>query len=224
MKFAYFHITDPVTISNSSVNTIVIENPSFYRSLLCDLYSAVDGNSTSAVLSIKDKPIEFSKNCEIINDFINFNINQKALLTKICTALESKALSPEEYFETQELLTMLENKISDWSFDLSCNISATKLTVSGILKASGVEICNDYEGEKGDAERIIDYMELVREFDRDKLFITVNMRSFFSDEVTEQFMKTVLSHEFKVLMLESSAKQLLKHEKRLTIDEDLCEF
>lgn len=49
-------------------------------------------------------------------------------------------------------------------------------------------------------------------------------RSFFSDEVITQFMETVLSHEFKVLMLESSAKDVLKREKRLTIDRDLCEF
>lgn len=32
-----------------------------------------------------------------------------------------------------------------------------------------------------DAEKLIDYMELVREFDRDKLFVTVNMRGFFVD-------------------------------------------
>lgn len=67
-------------------------------------------------------------------------------------------------------------------------------------------------------------MELVREFDRDKLFITVNMRAYFDDEIIAKFQKTALSHEFKVLMLEAYAYPPLKLEKRLTIDADLCEF
>ena len=82
----------------------------------------------------------------------------------------------------------------------------------------------NYEGESGDAERLLDYMELVREFDRPKLFITVNMRSFLSDEIIEKFLKTAINHEHKLLMIESKGYLLLKHEKRLTVDQDLCLF
>ena len=98
------------------------------------------------------------------------------------------------------------------------------LSPTGIIKSAGIEICNDYEGETGDAERIIDYMELVREFERDKLFITVNMRSFFSDEVADSFMKTVVSHGFKIFMIEASEHTILENERRIKIDKDLCEF
>ena len=73
-------------------------------------------------------------------------------------------------------------------------------------------------------EKVIDYMELVRTFDRDKLFITVNMRAFMTDEEAELFLSTVLSYGYHMLMLESSAKPLLKSESRVIIDEDLCEI
>ena len=66
--------------------------------------------------------------------------------------------------------------------------------------------------------------ELVREFDRDKLFVTVNMRTFFADGIMERFLETVRSHEFHVLMLESQSYARLAPEKRITIDADLCEF
>ena len=56
---------------------------------------------------------------------------------------------------------------------------ATKISVTTLFKAIGIELHDDYEGEYGAAEKLIDYMELVREFDRDKVFITINMRSFF---------------------------------------------
>ena len=100
----------------------------------------------------------------------------------------------------------------------------SKRSVSTLLKAVGIEIRDEYEGHRGEVEKVLDYMELVREFDRDKLFITVNMRSFFDDDIIHQFQKTALSHEFKILMLESQSYPHLPLEKRITIDEDLCEF
>lgn len=75
-----------------------------------------------------------------------------------------------------------------------------------------------------DAEKLIDYMELVREFDRDKLFVTVNMRGFFVDAEMAAFMETVVSHGYHLLMLESRAYDILPLENRITIDEDLCIF
>ena len=67
-------------------------------------------------------------------------------------------------------------------------------------------------------------MELVRELDRDKLFIMVNMRTFFSDQDMEMFAESVCLHDFKVLLLESTSFSNLKNVKKYIIDEDLCEF
>ena len=50
-------------------------------------------------------------------------------------------------------------------------------------------------------------MELIYEFDRQKLFITVNMRSFVSDAEAELFARTVIAHGYRVLMLESAEKE-----------------
>lgn len=37
-------------------------------------------------------------------------------------------------------------------------------------------------------------------------------------------MKPVLSHGFCVLLLDSTDRERISYEKRLTIDKDLCEF
>ena len=67
-------------------------------------------------------------------------------------------------------------------------------------------------------------MELVREFDRDKLFIFVSLRSYFSPEKIADFFDTIISHEFKVLLVDQLSNEALPNEKRLTIDADLCEI
>ncbi len=224
MKFAYPDISEIIHWSRPLIPTLVIENQSLFRKLLKDMYLSADGTSTPLVLSRDNKPIDFAKYAEILTDFVNFNINQKTLLTKVCAALERNAVSAEHYLGTQELLCAIENSVSTWAFDFPCDIVASKISVSNLLKAIGVEVHDAYHGEHGDAERIIDYMELVREFDRDKMFVTVNMRSYFSDAVIESFMHTAILHEYKVLMIDSKSHPLLKTESRWTVDADLCEF
>ena len=67
-------------------------------------------------------------------------------------------------------------------------------------------------------------MELVTEFDRRKLYLTVNLRSYISDNEAYEFMKTVLNHGYNVIMLESSEHTHLDEELRYIIDADLCEI
>ena len=67
-------------------------------------------------------------------------------------------------------------------------------------------------------------MELVREFDRDKLFVLVNLRSFFDDHDVERFLKTIEEHGHRVLLMDGTERKRLPMERRITIDIDLCEF
>ena len=69
---------------------------------------------------------------------------------------------------------------------------------------------------------LLDYFELVREFEADKLLITVNLRSFYSDKSISAFLRSIIDHKYRVLMLESCEHVLLAEEKRVIIDKDLC--
>lgn len=73
-------------------------------------------------------------------------------------------------------------------------------------------------------EKIIDLMELITEFDREKFYVIINLRSYLSDEETERFMDTVIRHRFSVLMIESNEHLLLPRESRFLVDKDLCEI
>ena len=69
-----------------------------------------------------------------------------------------------------------------------------------------------------------DYIELIGEFDRPRLFVTVNMRSFVADDEMELFARTVVGHGYHVLGIESREHPLLSAEKRVIVDADLCEI
>lgn len=224
MKFAYPEISGVFEFNRPYVNTLIIENQTLFYKLIRDISISIGGGTSPAVLSKNNTPIDMSKYSEIISNFISFELNKKQLLTKIAAELEKNALSPENYSDTQKILHTIENAVSEWAFDYPCNIMISKLTVSSLLKSLGIMIADDYEGINSNVEKIIDYMELVREFECDKLFITLNMRAYFHDKIINNFMETVIAHQYKVFMIESKDYPLLKQEKRRTIDEDLCEF
>lgn len=224
MKMVHPALLEPILIGTDRISCLVIENRSLFRNVILDIINVIEGRRTGFVLSNNQKELDISKSVEVISDFVSFDINKKSLLSKIISALEKEAVSAEKYVKTQELLSDIERMIDEWAFDLSCDIVPQKISVISLLKSVGIEVRNDYEGDAGEAEKILDYMELVRNFDRNKLFITINMRSFFDDAITELFQKSVLQHEFYVLMMESNSYEKTPYENRITIDNDLCEF
>ena len=180
-----------------------------------------DGGGGSFLLSLSDKPIEFSRYADVTVQFAPFQVNRKSLLTKLYASLEQKALLAENYRGTGELLGHLERYVLQLSDDLPFEVDCQKLSIGPVIKAISPEID---ESDKTPLEKIFAYMELVRELDRDRLFIMVNMRSYFTDEDMQAFVESVTLHGFRVLLLESFAQSKLKNTQRYMIDEDLCEF
>lgn len=105
--------------------------------------------------------------------------------------------------------------------DLPSDVNCSKMNIGGVLRSAGIEISDDYNN---DLERLLDYMELTRELEREKLFVFVNLRSYYADESVSAFLSSVLGHGFSVLLVDSVSKEKLPEEQRITIDIDLCEF
>lgn len=221
MILAHPQIDTVFDFDGAYVNAVVVENPDFYRHLLCDLYDQMQGAEGKFVLSDKGKTLPIAKWVELVDNCVHFELNRKSLLTRICAAMEQTAVSDSFFLKTAELLGMLESYVDALAFELPGDIVCEKCTVSGILRGVGISLRDDY---KDPLERLFDFVELVREFDRDKLFVLVGLRSFFSDDQAEAFLKTVLDHRYHVLLLDCIAREKLLHEKRLTIDIDLCEI
>ena len=96
-----------------------------------------------------------------------------------------------------------------------------KLSVSNVLKMAGLHFVEEY---KNQLEKLIDYMSLIREYENEKLFILVNMRSWFSDDEMDLFIRTALVHKYRLLLVDNKEYSRLSGEKRIIIDQDLCEI
>lgn len=221
MKLVYKNMGHILSFYEGYVNELIVENRKMFFDLVNSMTMQIDGSHGDCVLSVANKPVEFHKYADIMVQFAPFQLNRKSLLTKLYAMLEKRSSISENYMKTEELLGGLEKYIFQLSEELPFEIDCKKLAIGPIIRAIAPEI---EEGDKSVLEKIFAYMELVRELDRDKLFIMVNMRSYFSDEEMERFTESASFHDFKVLLLENSESPKLKYTKRYVIDEDLCEF
>ncbi len=221
MKLIYKDMGHILRFCDGCVNELVVENKKLFFDMVNNIMLQADGARGNWVLSILDKPVEFSRYADVTIQFAPFQINRKSLLTKLYTTLEQKALLAENYHETGELLGKIERYVFQLAEDFPFEIDCTKLSIGTIIKALSPEI---EENAKDSLEKVFSYMELVRELDKDRLFIMINMRTYFSDEEMERFLESVCLHDFKVILLESSSLSALQNTKRYIVDSDLCEF
>lgn len=221
MKIAGPYFDSVIDTENGFLNTMVIEHARLMYLLMTDLVQQIGGATGKITISEKDKPCPLAKKLEVLDRFIPFDINTKGLLSKLTTYLERNALETEQYEAGMQLLVAIEEYIDSVSLDLPCEIELTKLNLGSLVKAFGIELRNDYHSL---AEQVIDYMELVRELENDKLFVLINFRSFVSDNELEVFAQDVLSRHYHVLLIDAVSGVRLDCEKRITIDADWCEI
>lgn len=221
MKLVHPKITSRILLSEQQINTLIIESPGFLYEFVNDLKKQMNNLEGETVLSLHDEPVSIYKNGDMISDPLSFEINNRKILTKVLSAMEKYSLEDVYYEQTQKLVSQIEAYINELSLKFDADIICENISFQHILKAAGISIADDYEQL---IDRIYAYMELVREFEGDKLFIVVNLGSFVEREQLQEFADTVIGHSYRVLLVESHEFMRLKNENRLIIDHDLCEF
>lgn len=221
MKYVFPLIDQVFDTEMEQVNTLVIEHQKLLVMLLSDLYDQLQGKDGKAVISKNDSVLRTDKNAELLHQFVPFDLNKKVLVSKLLVAMEKCAVDEDHYAETMRLLSEIEAYLRGISFDFACDIDFGKLGISAVLKAAGLEFRSDKESL---AMQILDYFELVTEFEQNKLFFTLNLRSFISDEEAKHMIDSVLKHGYNMIMIESSEHPLLPNERRYIVDSSLCEI
>lgn len=220
MKFVYPDINVVFDTETDKVNTLIIENQRLLTGLLSDLTMQLEGLEGKTVISDADIVVPTAKSAELLTCFFPFEINKKPLLTKATTMLVSQALD-NDFERIREIIAELEAFLFKQTLGLAGDFSFQKIALESIVKSAGMRFEEEYESL---GEKLINYFELVYEYDKKKLFILLNLRSFIDDEEAERFFDTIINHRYHVLMVESSEHIHLHNERCYIIDKDLCEI
>ncbi len=206
--------------SGKKIPSLVVERPALFRKLVLDIYEQCDGGEGEFVLSRDDVVQSMLSNVEFIDNCVHYDFSPKALTTRILKSLEREAMNEVFHLKTVELLQKIQEYLNELSFSFNTTLEFTRCSLPGLLKCAGVTIRDDYEDP---LERLFDYMELVREFEKDRIFILLNLRSYYADADVEAFLGALVDHEYQAFLLDNVDRQKLPYEERTTIDDDLCE-
>lgn len=199
--------------------SIIVENQKKMYEIIADLNSQLEGNEGKAVLSEDNKLIRIDKKLELLSQFIPFDLNKKTLINKITSKMLETALQADFFLQTQELISLWEKLCLDLSLQFPGDIGFAKISAESLFKSAGIELENEYEHL---TEKLLDYFELVEEYEGKKLFILLNLRTFITDDEMEVFLENIIQRGYQVIFLENVARASLNHENRFIVDADLC--
>lgn len=221
MKIVHPKINSKIEISDHEISVLVIEEPEFFYELLIDIKKQINNFEGNTVLSVHNEPVSFNKYVELITDLLAIEINSRTIIKKVVVAMEKCGQDAAYYERTQKLMAEIEAYINDLSLNFDTEIECRDISFQQILKAAELTVADEYSRL---VDKIYAYMELIREFEGDKLFIFVNLSSYIKNEQLQEFVNTVVGHSFRVLLIDSHDFEKLEPENRLIVDCDLCEF
>ena len=209
-----------IEVNQTQVKSLIIENQKVMYQFITEIYNAINSSDTSIIFSEDDKIIKASGRVELITTFVPFVINEKRLINKVIGLLQEEALNELHYNETMELLSKIERYVSKLSASLPYDIETSGLDALSLIKMCGITI---YDDSISDIERVFHYMKIVRDLLGDKLFIFVNIGSFFDENDVKSFSAMVVVHGFNVLLIDNKEYDFgTSVIKKLIIDKDLC--
>lgn len=221
MKIAYAKMTTVLEYPADGFLSLVIEEPRFYYEFLEEFRNYLEGLDAGIVISDNDKPWSSPQRAAMVMDYPSLNLSSKAVITKVIRELQAVAEDETFYMETHILLAQLEELIYRYSQQKDYELGFEKLNMSSLLKSIGIYIEDDSETLE---ERLLAYMDLMMEVEGKELFIFVNLRSFVPADRLESMIETALQREHRMLLVDGAEYPRLAQEKRLIIDQDLCEI
>ncbi len=222
MKLIHIRYSFNLDFCDELVYSLTVENNRAFVEIVNGLYDQIQGEDGEFVLSEYDMPVAISKHIELLTQFVPFDGNRKTLVTKLYNLLKKESMCGELYCDTQQIGTALVayvEKLLDRVSLMTEPLIEPDLTT--LFKAVDLKL-GSIDGTIG--EKLLDYFNACYELEGEKLFVTVNLKSYFDDKQLQDFVSSVVSHKIKLLMIENSFRTAVEGEKVIIIDKDLCEI
>ena len=218
----HIHLETPIVISEDSVKLLIVENPSEFYKMVCDLNSQFDGEEGDFVFSANCQIIPARKCGAIISNLFNFELNDKKILNLLYKKLESVALG-EKVSLFNELVSNTMRFIGEVAYSVPFLLDYDEFQPADYFKQSGVKFAKTYDSLE---EKIICYVNALIELKCCDFFVFVNLKSVLNDEKLLKIYKHCQAEQVGLLLIESQKgnRGLLPCEKAVVITEDLCEI
>ena len=199
--------------------SLIIEDQQLFFELIYDIARQIENKNGCFLVSEDQGMFDLHKKAELITQFIPFTVNRKELLTKVYAYFRQEALNADNYEKTAKILADIENYLYDLTENEDGFVFSVPDNISGLLK------CCDFKYDDEDKalpEKISEYICAVNEFMGKDIFITVNLRSYITNEDAERLFSELTLRKISIICIENKEHICLSCENRVIIDGDMC--
>lgn len=207
---------------NNHACELIIENQKYFRKIIKEFYFHPNDNYTVSLTS-NGKALKFNDDVDLIINPIKLDFGNRKAMTNLLKILVKTSLSENYYLETNKLKTKIVqylNTLID-SEDFYFEVTTEDFSLDQIAKAINFHVVDN---EEDFVELLTNYLEMMSELAKTKLFIFIALRSFITNEEINRFCKNISNHQINVLFIEDQTRDKIPEISRMTIDADLCNF
>lgn len=207
---------------NSHLHELIIENQKYFRDFVKDFYFHNDDGSGIS-LTESGKALKFKDDVDVIINPLKLDFGNKKAVTNLLKLLAEASVSENYYLSTNKLKTKIVKYLSDVisTEQFGFEIEADDFSLDQIAKAVNFHVVGD---EDDFVDLITDYLEMMRELAKTKIFVFIALRSFISDDELARLRENIMNHQLDVLLIEDQTRTKIDGIARMTIDADLCDF
>ena len=221
IQLAHVHLETQITISDDSVQLLIVENPTEFYNMVSDLDGQFDGQEGQFVFSVEGQIVSAHKKGAIVSDLFHFDLNDKKLLNLLYKRLEGESFG-DKLICFNELTAKAVEFLEEIAFTTPFALEYDEPQPSDYMKASGLKFAKVYDTFE---EKLICYINALIELKQCEFFVFVNLKSVLSDEKLQQLYAHCRAEQVGLLLIEDSKRRkLLSCEKAVIITEDLCEL
>ncbi len=221
MMLAHPLLQSPIEFKENRVPVLIVENGQLFRRLIGDLLAQENGEPGEFALSENAGLIEIGKNVQMTLNPLFPELDGRRIATKIQQMAVTAA--EDQPGKTAECLAALNDYGAALTAAIPFNVTFSEMeSADDVVKALAFRVDTE---EMSVPEQLLEMMRLHRECFRKRLFVFVNLKSFFSENEITLFYQSVFYEKLSVLLLESGQKEPVRPcEEVRIIDKDLCEF
>ena len=213
-------INDPILLKKT-ITSITIENMDAFSNLILDLVIQKRGDVGQTIISDNLTSIDIKDDVELFIDYFSEDYYIKSTSTSLYKYLNLLIQSnyADDFNEiSQILLSKMEQIIDKTYLDLSYKDNVEPIS---LLKLFSVKLNVDVDLPLNNILNFCNFITSISK--QNKLFILVNIDSYFTDSQINSFLSTAYSNEYMILLLGSHTKKYSFSEVNyVIIDKDLC--
>ena len=209
-----------IELKENRINKLIIENKSYYRNFISNLYIQSKLGEGELILFDGVKEISFNKNVNVVFQPIYIEINDKKYKNRINDSMIEKYKNGLENETIANIIKELNRVGNIYALN-----SDFPITYNDFIEVKNIFSLLNFRIEFNEnifINNLVDYILSIRKLDNKNIFVLLNLSDYLNDDEIELFYRNMLYEKVDIIVVEPRENKKYDFESIKIIDNDLC--